>query len=359
MLPRDTLFNSQEIVKNYLRENNLGAWVSFRYESRRYLIGFTGSAGILVMKPEPNLLVDFRYTEQAKIESPSAKVIEFTKPYHKYLKEVLNSGSIKKVGFEPNHLTVSQLKELEEFIGEVEWLPTENLVENCRVIKDEQEISSIKTAQELSEKALYNILKLLKPGVKEIDLAIELEYQIRQRGANMAFPIIVASGERAALPHAQPTNKEIKTGEFIVIDFGARIDGYVSDCTRTFFLGKPGEKEVDVYNHVLEAQRQAFSIIQAGVEAGLVDKAARDYLKGKGLDNYFGHGLGHGVGLEVHEAPRVAIDDKTVLKEGMVITVEPGVYISGWGGVRTEDMVVLKSNGYYNLSKFPKDEWKL
>ncbi|MBT9164394.1 MAG: Aminopeptidase YpdF [candidate division WS2 bacterium] len=357
MLPEETLLNRYTIIKDNLRENNLDAWVTFRYESRRYLTGFTGSAGILVLNPEPILLVDFRYAEQAKIESLKAKIIEFNKPYHKYLKEALNSGSSKKVGFEPNHLTVSQLRELKEFIGEVEWVPVENLVENCRIVKDEQEISSIKAAQELSEKALNNIINLLKPGVKEIDLAVELEYQIRKNGANIAFPIIVASGERAALPHAQPTSKEIKTGEFIVIDFGARIDGYASDCTRTFFLGKPGEKEVEVYNYVLEAQRQALSIIQAGEEAGLVDKAARDYLKDKGLDSYFGHGLGHGVGLEVHEAPRAAIDEKTILKEGMVITIEPGVYIPGWGGVRIEDMVVVRNNGYFNLTKFPKEEW--
>ncbi len=359
MLHRNTITNRHSIINNNLRENSLDAWVTFRYESRRYLTGFTGSAGILVMKPEPILLVDFRYTEQAKIESPTVKVIKFDKPYHKYLKEVLSSGALKKVGFESNHLTVSQLKELEEFIGEVEWVPIENLVENCRIIKDEHEISSIKAAQELSEKALNTLIPLLKPGIKEIDLAVELEYQIRKNGANMAFPIIVASGERAALPHAQPTSKELKTGEFIVIDFGARIDGYVSDCTRTFFLGKPGDKEVEAYNHVLEAQKRAFSIIKEGVEAGLVDKAARDYLKDKGMDSYFGHGLGHGVGLEVHEAPRAAIDDKTVLKAGMVVTIEPGVYIPGWGGVRIEDMVVIKSNSFYNLTNFSKEEWKL
>ncbi len=340
---------------------NLEAFVSFKQESRRYLTGFTGSAGIVLLRPEPLLLVDFRYTEQARQEAPFVEVREYQKPYQKFLQEALREKNIKKVGFEAHHLSVAQYNELKEGIENVEWIPQKNLVEEERLIKEDEEINAIKKAQSITEGVIKEVVcSFLIPGVQEIDVAVELEYRLKKKGvSSVAFPIIVASGERAALPHGQPTEKKLKKGELVVIDIGARVDGYVSDCTRTFILGTPGDQEKKVYNAVLEAQERAIKSIKVDLEAWMVDGIARDFLRDESLDQYFGHGLGHGIGLEVHEGPRLAVEEKTLIKENMVLTVEPGVYIPGWGGVRIEDIVVVKDEGPLNLTTLSKKEWIL
>lgn len=333
-------------------------WIS-NITNIRYLTGFTGStADLLVLKEGGYILVDSRYWEQVNLEVKGVKpvLVNGDNNVFTFLKELESNNNLKKLGFEESHISYKTWRRLQENFNKIELVPLDGWVEELRTVKESDEIENIEKALRIAEKAFEEILEEIKPGITEKDLAIELEFKMARLGSErIAFDTIVASGSRGALPHGKASNRKIKSGEFIVFDFGAVYNGYCSDITRTVFVGEPGEEEVLVYNIVLEAQKKAKEVIIEGIESSFVDRIARDIISENGFGNYFGHGLGHGVGLEIHELPRLSPKSNTVLKEGMVVTVEPGIYIPGKFGVRIEDMVVVSKNGAKILNKLTND----
>ncbi len=326
--------------------------------NRRYLTGFTGSAGlVLVTAGRAMLAVDFRYYEQAAREAPAWEQVRVERRYYETLSEMVADAGIKRLGFEADHVTVAQLEELNERLAEVELCPTKKLVLSMRAIKDEGEVAAIRAAVACADEAFAHLLRVIHPGMREVDVAWELESYMRQHGATAtSFPLIVGSGPNGAMPHATTSERVIGTGEPIVIDFGAVVDGYCSDITRTICLGHADGRYLEVWNLVLEAQLRAEEQLRPGMTNKEADALAREALKEAGYEKEFGHGLGHGVGLAIHESPGVSPNaEELVLEPGMVFTVEPGVYLPGWGGVRIEDIVVMREDGVEVLTRAPKD----
>jgi Xaa-Pro aminopeptidase len=259
------------------------------------------------------------------------------------------------VGFESTHVTVDQHQQWAEAAEGFELVPTKGMVEQLRAIKDEGELALIRRAVELSDAAFAHIVQWLRPGVTEKAVAWELEVFMRTHGADdIAFDLIVGFGPNGAMAHAEPSDRPIQEGEPIVLDLGARVDGYCSDLTRTLCLGEPDEMLRRIHATVLEAQEAAEHAMRAGLKGRTVDAIARDLIEAAGYGKHFGHGLGHGVGLAIHESPRAGKTSEDVLQAGMVITVEPGIYIEGWGGVRIEDLVVVREQGIEALTTAPK-----
>ncbi|MCX7845037.1 MAG: Xaa-Pro peptidase family protein, partial [Dictyoglomaceae bacterium] len=325
----------------------------------RYLTGFSGSTAILLVEPEKSyILVDSRYLEQVKDEVLNSEpiLVDREKTYFDIIKEKKEKRNWKRIGFEGNYISYNDWLRWKDIFNDCDFVSLNGWVEDLRMIKDEIEIENIKKALDIAERALEKTLELVKPKIKEKDIAIELEYQMVKLGAEKpAFDTIVASGWRSALPHGRASNKEILPQEFIVIDFGAFYNGYNSDITRTIFLGNPSEEELLIYNTVFEAQSKAEELIKEGINGEFVDKSARDIIHENGFGEYFGHGLGHGLGLEVHEKPRLAPKVEGMLKENMVITIEPGIYIPKKFGVRIEDIVVVRKDMGEILNSFPKE----
>jgi len=323
--------------------------------NRRYLTGFTGSAGTVVITPDQALLlVDFRYVEQASRQAPAFRVVRYDEVFQA-LGEQLGALGVRRVGFEAEHVTVAQMAKLRE-AAPVEWVATERLVEDVRAIKDAEELALIEEAVALADRCFEHILPQLKPGVTEREVAWRMEVFMREQGAEgLAFPTIVASGPNGAMPHARPTDRPLSAGEFVTLDFGCVWKGYCSDMTRTVFLGEPTPRHRELYDLVLRAQETGVSAVRPGRTGREVDAAARQVIADAGYGEAFGHGLGHGVGLEVHEeVPRLSTRSQTVLAPGMVTSVEPGVYLPGWGGIRIEDLVVVTEDGCRVLTKSPK-----
>lgn len=237
-----------------------------------------------------------------------------------------------------------------------QWLPLENQINAIRRIKTPEELECLAKAEAVGDAAFADILKILKPGMTELDTAAELEYSMKKHGAQgFSFDTIIASGLNSSMPHAVPGTRRLENGDFVTMDFGCVIDGYCSDMTRTVVLGKAGEKQKEIYNTVLRAQTEALAVLKAGMKGSEVDAAARNIIRDAGYGEYFGHGLGHSVGLYIHEEPRLSPTDDTVLEENMIETVEPGIYVPGFGGVRIEDMVVVTADGCRNLAHSPKE----
>lgn len=344
-------------LRELLVENELEAMIVNNAANRRYLSGFTGTAGgVLVTREEALLLTDFRYTEQAKEQAPDLEVREFDDKLINLLAELIEEFKIEKLGFEARELTYNQYLKYKENL-DVELKGARNLVQKLRLVKDKAEIEKIKKAVKLADKAFSRTDEWLKPGVKEQEISLELEFFMKKEGASdKAFDFIVASGVRSSLPHGVASKKELKNGEFVKMDFGCVYEGYHSDITRTVVLGEePTKKQREVYDLVLKAQEEALDFIEAGKTGKEVDKVARDVIKDAGYGDYFGHGLGHGVGLEIHEGPKLSWQDDTTLESGMVVSVEPGVYLPDWGGVRIEDLVVVKEDGCEILTSAPKE----
>jgi len=344
------------MVRQKIEEEKVdAAYISFRY-NMRYLSGFTGDAGaLLITQGESILFTDGRYTEQASFQAPDFRVVE-TRLDKDVVADVLGSLAIKSIMFEADHVTYSSWEDMRRRFKDAEMVPFSGLVERIRAKKTPEEIQAIRKAAELADKAFSAVLPSIRPGVSERDVALELEFTMRKMGSEgVAFPIIVVSGARSSLPHGEPGNKAIESGEFITIDFGAVYDGYCSDCTRTFVVGYSGEKHREVYEVVRRAQEAGLCAVKAGVKASEVDLAGRKVIEEAGYGAYFGHGIGHGVGLQVHESPRLNQKSNDVLEPGMVVTVEPGVYIPGFGGVRIEDLVVVTDRGCEVLTSYPKD----
>ncbi len=325
----------------------------------RYLSGFTGTrVYLLILKEEAFLLTDFRYRDQALEEAPHYSLVSLKGSMADSLKELMDKRIIKTLGFEKQHLTFYWYELLKEKLPQkTRLVPLDNLVENIRQIKDQEEITLLKEASALTEKCFTGILPFIKPGVKEEEIACELEYLCRKGGGQkVAFDFIVASGRRSALPHGVASFKRIEPGDMVVIDFGIIYKGYCSDMTRTLAMGHAGSREKKLYKLVLKAQGEAVQGIEEGMSGEEADNLARKILSEAGYKDNFGHGLGHGVGLEVHEEPRLAPKMKPLLKKGMVFSVEPGLYFSGWGGIRIEDVVLLRDSGCELLTSSFKEE---
>jgi len=326
-------------------------------ENREYLSGFSGSSGYLVIGLDfAYLVTDFRYTEQAAVQAPEFKVVRHGSPHTTTLAEVLAEAKVKRLGFERAHLTYGRYDDYRARLGPVELVPTENLVEELRSVKDAGEIKLLKEASRIADEAFGSLLKLLKTGMTEKDVGTELEYQMRKLGAEgLAFDPVIASGPRSSLPHAEPTDRRIDFGDFLTIDFGAEYRGYRSDCTRTVAFGRVTKKQREVYEIVLRAQEAALEAAGPGMLGKELDGVARKVIDAAGYGANFGHGLGHGVGLAVHEAPGVGQTGDVPLQKGHVITLEPGIYLPGWGGVRIEDMGVITAKGFDDFTTAPKE----
>lgn len=332
-----------------------GAYISFRY-NMRYLSGFTGDAGALLITAGDSILfTDGRYTEQASVQAPDFRVIE-TRVDRDVVADNLNSLGVRSLAFESAHVTFSAWEEMSKRFKDVKLVPCSGWVEKLRARKTPEEIAAIKRAAEIANQALTGTLPLLRPGVTERDVALEIEFAMRKMGSEgTAFPVIVVSGARSSLPHGEPGDKRIEPGDFVTFDFGAVCEGYCSDCTRTFVVGPLDDKHRDIYEIVKRAQRAGLDAVRPGVKGSEVDAAGRKVIEEAGLGGYFGHGIGHGVGLQVHESPRLGLKSEDILEPGMVVTVEPGVYIPGFGGVRIEDLVVVGEDGPEILTPYSKE----
>jgi Xaa-Pro aminopeptidase len=316
--------------------------------NRKYMTGFTGSAGVvLITLEQAYLITDFRYMIQAPEEAKAYEVLEH-KPGQMLgpVEEKLNALHIDKLGFEQHHLTYAEYVQYSKALQGKQLIPVSELVEQLRAIKDVMELKVIQEAAELADRTFSHIQAFLKPGAKESDIALEIEFFMRKNGAaSSSFETIVASGERSALPHGVASDRILGMNEFVKLDFGANYQDYCSDITRTVFLGKPTDKHKEIYTIVQEAQQTALDKLKPGMTGKEADAAAREVIKKYGYGDQFGHGLGHGIGMEVHEAPRLSPQSNVVLEPGMVVTVEPGIYIPQFGGVRIEDDVVITETG--------------
>lgn len=339
--------------------SKIGADGIFLYspENRRYASGFTGSTGyVIISEKDAGFVTDFRYKNQAGIQCQGFEIIENKTPLVDYLVDVIRKYSIKKLAYEDAFMTVSFYNNLKDKLENVEFIPLKESEGNIRIIKDQEELNNIKKAAEIADKAFKHILDYVKPGVTERDVAIELEFFMKNNGATgLSFESIVASGWRSSLPHGVATDKKINLGELLTLDYGCVYNGYCSDMTRTIVIGKADEKQKKIYGIVLKAQKEALAHIKPGVLGKDVDKIARDIIIEAGYGDYFGHGLGHGVGLAIHEEPRLSPAGETVLETNMVVTDEPGIYIPDFGGVRIEDLVVVGKDGPIVYSNSPKE----
>ncbi len=328
-------------------------------QNRRWICGFTGSSGVAVIPREgqPVFVTDFRYMQQAQTQCEGFKIVEHGREFAGELAGVIKELNISKLGFEQDFVTVAQHQKMAEGLKDVaELVAQEDMVLGLRSIKTVEEIEFIAKAVEIADKAFDHILGYLRPGLTERQVALELERKMQDLGASAAsFEIIVASGHRSSLPHGIASEKVIQPGEFVKIDFGCVYQGYVSDTTRTVVLGKASEKQREIYDLVLKAQLAALEGIKAGISGEAIDALAREVITAGGYGENFGHGLGHGIGLAVHEMPRLAPKMEKVLEENNVVTVEPGIYLPEWGGVRIEDDVVVTSQGCRVLTGAPKE----
>jgi len=353
-------------LRRFLAEENLdAAYVAILdagstilAPSVRYLTGFSGTDGaVFVTQKSSTFISDSRYTDQARQQVKGSKVVISSK-YSIQAMEDIKEAQVKnlRVAGEPGRLTVEQKKALQAAMPNAILIDKPGMIESMTIIKDAVEIEKIRAAVKVSDEAFNRILGIVKPGVREKDIAAELEYQMKMLGAEReSFETIVASGYRSAMPHGAASSKKIQKGEFITFDFGAIVDGYVSDITRTVVLGKATARHKKIYGIVLKAQTAAIRKVRAGVSGKAVDAVARDIITKAGYGKNFGHGTGHGIGLEVHGGPRVSRLSTQTLESNMVVTIEPGIYISGWGGVRIEDDVVVRPKGAEVLNKAPKN----
>jgi Xaa-Pro aminopeptidase len=341
-------------------------------ENRRYLSGFTGedtqfdeSAGALLINPDSLILAtDSRYDLQARQEAPLYEVACYKEGLDKDLAALLKRLGTRRLGFERIRLSVGLYEKIVQALREaalqVELVALEDLVEKNRIIKENDEIDAIRQALAMAETAFSQCLTLIKPGMTEKEIAWLMEKAMRDGGADgLSFPVIVASGPNSALPHAVPGDRKIRSGEPILFDWGVRLNGYCSDISRTVVFGTPDATFENVFQTVLGAQQKAIAAIRSGVSSKAVDKVARDHIDAKGFAGKFGHGLGHGTGLAIHELPRLSPLKDMVLESGMVSTVEPGIYLPDWGGVRLENMIVVRDEGAEVLNRLDAADFRL
>ena len=343
-------------IKKVLREAHLDGILITSLENIQYLSGFTGSdAALVVTETKEYFLADSRYTTQAREEISGFELIEYNKKIDG-LSDLINDLGLRGIGFEPQNLTYGAHKELAEKVSGGELIPINERLRNIRAVKDDEEIGRIKRTIDIASKSFRENIWRIKPDIQEREIALELEFSMRRNGADgTSFDTIVASGERSALPHGKPSDKRIHKGDFVIIDFGVRYRGYYSDETCTFFCGKSNRRQEEVYTVVKEAHDRTIASIRPGKKAMELDAIARGWIKEAGYGAYFGHMTGHGVGLAVHENPIIGPESEVVVEEGMIFTIEPGIYIPGWGGVRIEDMVLVTGNGCEVLTNLSKE----
>jgi Xaa-Pro aminopeptidase len=340
-------------LEKLLTERELDRMLVTDLTNVRYLTGFTGTNGACICGPGARLfLTDFRYTERAAAEVEGWEPVTIVDDWLGGIAARLGG----RVGFEDDQMSVRTLEKLREKLADgVEPVAAGGTVERLRRVKDEEELAAIAAASELADEVSRWVLEQGLVRRRERDVARATEARIRELGADPSFPAIVAAGPNGALPHAEPGEREIGPGELVVFDMGAKLDGYCSDGTRTYATGEPGERARQVYGTVREAQATALAAIAAGAKGEAIDTTARKVIDDAGFGQNFGHALGHGVGLEVHEGPRLSQRSEDVLEPGEVVTVEPGIYLAGELGVRIEDLVVVGADGHRNLSSLPKE----
>lgn len=340
-----------EDLQKRIMSQQIDAFLLSNMENIRYITGFTGTSALTLVKPEAAFfLTDSRYTTQAGEQVRYCHIVEYKKQWEELI-VFIKSQKIKRLAFESAHLTFASYAKLKDNLEDMDFIALENLVEGQRMIKDQSEIASIIQAISIAKSAYGLIQAQLNDGAVEKEIALELEYQMLKAGADqIPFETIVASGFRGAMPHGLASSKKIRSGELITIDFGARYHGYCSDCTRTVQLGKISSKEAEMYRIVDEANRAARQGVKPGKKAKEIDALARDIIKTAGYGEFFGHGTGHGIGLAVHEDPRISWESELTIESGMVFTIEPGIYIPGEAGVRIEDMVLVTDTGCQTLT---------
>ncbi len=347
-------------LRKSLEQHELDALLISQPVNRRYLSGFTGSAGWLLLSADKAVLaVDFRYIEQAKIEAPEFEIVHTRGEIANWLPQLSSEFRFQKLGFEANDISFSVYRLLYDILDgdkyRIKLVPTTDLVESVRIIKEPEELECITRAAGLADFAFEQVKSIVAPGMTEEEIAWELEKILREKGSEtMPFEIIVASGSNSALPHARPSGRVIQRNEPIQFDMGAKVNGYCSDLSRTLYLGKSDKTFARIHDIVLGAQLTALATIEAGMNGDQADKLARTVIDQANYSDSFGHSLGHGIGMAAHEAPRLGPDSSDLLVDGMVFTVEPGVYVSGWGGVRIEDTVVLENGKVRTLATASK-----
>lgn len=357
-----TFADRQARLRNQLEKDRLPLLLVTSLVNIFYLTGFQGSAGVAIVGPSDLILfVDPRYTLQAREQACGVEVLEAKRGLLRAAAAWLSRRRVRKVGYEPAHLACAEFDRLaKETCSGVTFKPAGGLIEELRAVKDQDEVAKIRGAGRLTAEVFEEVLTQVRPGVRESDLAAEIEYRMRLKGADgAAFETIVASGPRGAFPHARPSRKLLEKHDLVIFDLGAILSGYAADMTRTVCLGEPARRIRRLYNLVAAAPQRAIETLRQGIRAGQVDAVARRFLEARGVGKYFTHSTGHGVGLEIHEAPRLGRGEKTRLRAGCVVTVEPGIYLEGMGGIRIEDTVLVGADGAEILTPAPKDRWIL
>jgi Xaa-Pro aminopeptidase len=344
-------------LRDKMAEAGIGAFLVSHPINRRYVSGFTGSSGVMLVTPDEAVLItDFRYVTQAKEQAPHLSLVEHRGSIFGTVGEVCRKMGVKRLAFEEEHLTFAQYKFLTEALDGIPATPVNGLVEELRMVKDEEELAIIRKAASIADRAFAAIVRELRPGITERQVSLRLEMLMREMGASSSsFEIIVASGKRSALPHGTASDKMLEKGDLVTLDFGAYYKGYASDLTRTVVLGTPSGKQKEIYDIVLEAGNRAIQAIRPGITGKETDAVARNYIAQHGYGDFFGHSTGHGLGMEVHEAPALSVRGDKKLAPGMVVTVEPGIYLTDFGGVRIEDDVLVTPTGHEVLTHSPKE----
>ncbi len=342
-------------LKQRMKEQGVTALLVTKRENVRYCTGFTGSSGaVLVALGKSLLITDFRYKVQAGLETAGVEILIQKKDFPAALQEAAAKEGVDIIWFDESSLTIEALKKLRK--QGLRLKGHRDLVGELRQQKDKQELKSIREAIRRAEESFRELKKYIRPGARERDLAIRLEFLMREKGARKAaFDSIIASGKNGAMPHATVTERRIKTGDMVTFDFGAEADGYFCDITRTYCIGRPTALQREIHALVHKAQETAIRKVRTGVSCKAVDAGARDVIREAGHGEHFGHGTGHGVGLMVHESPVVSPLSRDEVKQDMIFTVEPGVYVPGWGGVRIEDMVLVTGSGAKVLTTLPRE----
>ncbi len=346
-------------AREILEELKIDAILVTSPYNMRYISGFAGGEGVLYITDKKSILfTDSRYTIQAKAEAKMFDVVEsanLRKTIEK-LKVLFEEEKVETVAIEDEALTYKEARLFMDISDKMHWVGLESRLDKLRIIKTEEELKKLEMAEAIGDAAFSHILTVIKPGITELEIAAELEYHMKKNGATkVSFDTIVASGIHSSMPHAIPTTKKVELGDFVTMDFGCMVDGYCSDMTRTIVVGKADEKQKEIYNVVLKAQLESLAAVKAGVKGSQVDAVARNIIKEAGYGDCFGHGLGHSVGLFIHEEPRFSPVCEEIILPNTIMTVEPGIYVDGFGGVRIEDMIVVTKDGYRNFAHSDKN----
>lgn len=340
-----------------MKASQLKGVIILSSENRYYFSKFRGSSGaLLITEAQAFLFTDFRYTDQAKEQSPIFEVVQHTQDLYSRMALTLVKLGINKVGIESSVMAVDIFFEMKEHFKEIEMVSMDQLIADLRMFKDQEELDAIQKGIQITEQAYLQTLPLLKVGMTEKELGLELEFAMRRLGAEgIKANHVIASGERSALPHGQATERIIQAGDLVKMDIGAKVDGYYSDFTRTVVMGEPSEKQKHIHEIVHKAQLAALAVIGPGKVCSEMDEVARSIIRDAGYGENFGHSLGHSIGLAIHEKPTMRSTDSSILLPNMVVSVEPGIYIPGFGGVRIEDLVQITEDGIHNFTTAPKE----